>query len=97
MKPFVDSAGVDIVGTLPLFRAGLTKPLPERYIHGFISNADGSICIVTCVPYLLKLMDDLRVQSFEDDTTFKRVKGEYIEWQLALFQVPVAHVHRRLR
>lgn len=72
-------------GAFHLFREGLTKPLPERYIHGFITNPDGSICIVTCVPFLLKLMDDPGVESFEDDTTFKRVKGEMNEWELAIF------------
>ncbi|KAJ7289571.1 hypothetical protein C8J57DRAFT_1115204 [Mycena rebaudengoi] len=30
-------------------------------------------------------MDDPGVESFEDDTTFKRVKGEMNEWELAIF------------
>ncbi|KAJ7203392.1 hypothetical protein C8J57DRAFT_1101243 [Mycena rebaudengoi] len=84
-------AGLGVDGAFHLFREGLTKPLPERYIHGFITNPDGSICIVTCVPFLLKLMDDPGVGSFEDDTTFKRVKGEMNEWELALF---VSYVQR---
>jgi hypothetical protein len=36
----------------------LTKPLSERYIHGYITTDGGGIGVVTCVPYLLKLLDD---------------------------------------
>jgi hypothetical protein len=59
------------------------KPLPERYIHSFIET-DGKICIVTFVPYLLKLLDDPGVRSFDDDTTYKRVAGELNEWELTI-------------
>ncbi|KAJ6610337.1 hypothetical protein B0H10DRAFT_2293174 [Mycena sp. CBHHK59/15] len=64
---------------------GLTKPLPDRYIHGYLTTADGGVVILTCVPYLLKLLDDPGVNAFEDDTTYKRVEGEINEWELALY------------
>ncbi|KAJ6580328.1 hypothetical protein B0H10DRAFT_2443268 [Mycena sp. CBHHK59/15] len=77
--------GLDATGAFHLYLNGLTKPLPERYIHSYIANPDGSICILTCVPFLLKLLDDPGVTSFEDDTTYKRVEGEMNEWELAIF------------
>ncbi|KAJ7315232.1 hypothetical protein DFH08DRAFT_820839 [Mycena albidolilacea] len=48
------------------------NPLPERYIHG-------GICILKCVPYLLKLLDDPGVNAFDDDTTYKRIEGKMNE------------------
>ncbi|KAJ7182716.1 hypothetical protein C8R43DRAFT_868399 [Mycena crocata] len=63
----------------------LTKPLPERYIHAYLTTEDGGICIITFVPYLLKLLDDPGVTSFDDDTTYKRVKGKMNEWELSIF------------
>ncbi|KAJ6613945.1 hypothetical protein B0H10DRAFT_2046774 [Mycena sp. CBHHK59/15] len=77
--------GLDATGAFHLYLNGLTKPLPERYIHSYIANPDGSICILTCVPFLLKLLDDPGVTSFEDDTTYKCVEGEMNEWELAIF------------
>ncbi|KAJ7689326.1 hypothetical protein B0H17DRAFT_640822 [Mycena rosella] len=69
----------------PIYLAGLTKPLPERYIHSYITTSDGGICILTCVPYLLKLLDDPGVTSFDDDTTYKRLGGKMNEWELSIF------------
>ncbi|KAJ6587306.1 hypothetical protein B0H10DRAFT_2333948 [Mycena sp. CBHHK59/15] len=72
-------------------------PLPERYIHGYITTADGGICIVTCVPFLLKLLDDPGVTSFEDDTTYKRVEGDMNEWELAIYAKIVQRVFDELQ
>ncbi|KAJ6628577.1 hypothetical protein B0H10DRAFT_1940408 [Mycena sp. CBHHK59/15] len=81
----------DLLLAFHLYLTGLTKPLPERYIHGYITTADGGICILTCVPFLLKLLDDPGVTSFEDDTTYKRVEGDMNEWELAIYAKIVQH------
>lgn len=67
------------------YRAELTKPLPERYIHSYIETPKGEKIIVTFVPYLLKLLDDPGVTSFEGDTTFKGVEDKLNEWELTIF------------
>jgi hypothetical protein len=63
----------------------MTKPLPEKYFHSYIVDDDGGIGIITCVPYLLKLIDDSGVNSLDDDTTYKRVEGKMNEWELSIF------------
>ncbi|KAJ6550908.1 hypothetical protein B0H10DRAFT_2447027 [Mycena sp. CBHHK59/15] len=78
-------AGLGVAGAFQLYMNGLTKPLPDRYIHGYLTTADGGVVILTCVPYLLKLLDDPGVNAFEDNTTYKRVEGEINEWELALY------------
>ena len=69
----------------PMFHAELTKPLPERYIHSYLKTGDGGIIIVTFVPYLLKLLDDPGVTSFDGDTTFKGIEGKMNEWEMTIF------------
>ncbi|KAJ7893388.1 hypothetical protein B0H14DRAFT_3671887 [Mycena olivaceomarginata] len=76
--------GADAAGVFSFYLSGLTKPLPERYIHGYITTDDGGICILTCVPYLLKLLDDPGVNAFDDDTTYKRIEGKMNEWELTI-------------
>ncbi|KAJ7736698.1 hypothetical protein B0H16DRAFT_1326459, partial [Mycena metata] len=73
------------VGVFSIYLSGLSKPLPERYIHGYITTEDGGICILTCVPYLLKLLDDPGVQAFDDDTTYKRILGKMNEWEVTVY------------
>ncbi|KAJ7760650.1 hypothetical protein DFH07DRAFT_957485 [Mycena maculata] len=46
---------------------------------------DGSIIIITAVPYLLRLLDNPGVTSFDGDGTFKRVEGEMNKWELSIF------------
>ncbi|KAJ7702166.1 hypothetical protein B0H16DRAFT_1832003 [Mycena metata] len=77
--------GLDATGAFSLYLNGLTKPLPERYIHSYITTPDGGICILTSVPFLLKLLDDPGVTSFDGDTTFKRIEGNMNEWELSVF------------
>jgi hypothetical protein len=72
-------------GAFHLYLNGLSKPLPERYIHSYITHDDGSICILTCVPFLLKLLDDPGVTSFDGDTTYKRIEGKMNEWEVTVF------------
>ncbi|KAJ7694292.1 hypothetical protein B0H14DRAFT_3660597 [Mycena olivaceomarginata] len=78
--------GTDAAGVFSFYLSGLTKPLPERYIHGYITTDDGGICILTCVPYLLKLLDDPGVNAFDDDTTYKRIEGKMNEWELTIYR-----------
>ncbi|KAJ7884810.1 hypothetical protein B0H14DRAFT_1379096 [Mycena olivaceomarginata] len=82
--------GTDAAGVFKFYLDGLTKPLPERYIHSYLTTPDGGICILTCVPYLLKLLDDPGVRAFDDDTTYKRIEGKMNEWELRLFAQIVA-------
>ncbi|KAJ6461772.1 hypothetical protein C8R45DRAFT_1220718 [Mycena sanguinolenta] len=82
--------GTDAAGVFKFYLDGLTKPLPEHYIHSYLTTPDGGICILTCVPYLLKLLDDPGVRAFDDDTTYKRVEGKMNEWELTLFAQIVA-------
>ncbi|KAJ7932180.1 hypothetical protein B0H13DRAFT_810730 [Mycena leptocephala] len=77
--------GLDETGLFHIYLNHLTKPLPERYIHGYITTEGGGIGVVTCVPYLLKLLDDPGVISFDGDTTYKRVDGKMNEWELSIF------------
>jgi hypothetical protein len=63
----------------------LTKPLPERYIHSYITTQKGEIIILTFVPYLLKLLDDPGVTSFDGDTTYGGIDGKVNEWELTIF------------
>ncbi|KAJ7741807.1 hypothetical protein DFH07DRAFT_684473, partial [Mycena maculata] len=78
-------AGLD-VAILPLLLADLKKPLDEHYIHKYITRPeDGGIIIITAVPYLLRLLDNPGVTSFDGDATFKRVEGEMNEWELSIF------------
>ncbi|KAJ6560707.1 hypothetical protein B0H10DRAFT_1966876 [Mycena sp. CBHHK59/15] len=77
--------GLDVDAIEPMFRADLTKPLPKHYIHSYLNIGDGSIIIVTFVPYLLKLLDNPRVTSFDGDTTFKGIEGKLNKWELTIF------------
>ncbi|KAJ7264262.1 hypothetical protein C8J57DRAFT_1718701 [Mycena rebaudengoi] len=83
LEQYPNGLGVDAIR--PMYHAELTKPLPERYIHGYIETNKGEIIIVTFVPFLLKLLDDPGVTSFDGDTTFKGIKGNVNEWELSIF------------
>ncbi|KAJ7816649.1 hypothetical protein B0H13DRAFT_1923462 [Mycena leptocephala] len=74
-----------------LYLDGQKKPLDERYIHCCRTTDDGGLLVLTGVPFLIKLLDDPGVRAFDDDTTFKRVKGEMNEWELALYLKEPTH------
>ncbi|KAJ7506425.1 hypothetical protein B0H11DRAFT_2327537 [Mycena galericulata] len=78
-------AGLGIPGAYQLYLEDLDKPIQERYVHRFINTQDGGLIIFTCFTDLLSLLDDVGVEAFEDDTTFKRVKGDLNEWEVAVF------------
>ncbi|KAJ7830499.1 hypothetical protein B0H14DRAFT_3143490 [Mycena olivaceomarginata] len=61
------------------------RPPEDRYIHCCCTTPDGGIIIITGVLFLIKLLDDPGVTSFDDDTMFKRIAGEMNEWELSLF------------
>ncbi|KAJ6608201.1 hypothetical protein B0H10DRAFT_1750827, partial [Mycena sp. CBHHK59/15] len=89
LEMYPNGLGVDAIR--PMFYEELRKPLPERYIHGYIETDKGELIIVTFVPYLLKLLDDPGVTSFDGDTTFKGIEGEVNEWELTIFAKVVQH------
>ncbi|KAJ7908237.1 hypothetical protein B0H13DRAFT_2017310 [Mycena leptocephala] len=76
--------GLDETGLFHIYLNNLTKPLPERYIHGYITTDGGGIGVVTFVPYLLKLLDDPGVISFDSNTTYKRINSKMNEWELTI-------------
>ncbi|KAJ7845548.1 hypothetical protein B0H14DRAFT_3139049 [Mycena olivaceomarginata] len=77
--------GMDETGLFHMFLNGVTKPLPEKYIYGYVVGNAGEICVVTCVPYLLKLLDDPGVNAFDNDTTYRRIKSKVNEWELSIY------------
>ncbi|KAJ7822571.1 hypothetical protein B0H14DRAFT_3146342 [Mycena olivaceomarginata] len=84
LKQYPNGLGVDAI--FPIFETErLTKPLPERYIHSYITTQKGEIIILTFVPYLLKLLDDPGVTSFDGDTTYGGIDGKLNEWELTIF------------
>nr|GAT46611.1 predicted protein [Mycena chlorophos] len=85
VKQKVYKLGVGIEGALGLHRADLSRPAEERYIHRFVTMGDSGTIVVTAVPGLLRLLDDEGVNSFEADTTYKRVLGEFNEWEVVVF------------
>ncbi|KAJ7794014.1 hypothetical protein B0H14DRAFT_3558479 [Mycena olivaceomarginata] len=93
LKRYPNGLGVDAI--LPIFETErLTKPLPERYIHSYITTQKGEIIILTFVPYLLKLLDDPGVTSFDGDTTYGGIDGKVNEWELTIFAKLVQRVVR---
>ncbi|KAJ6574171.1 hypothetical protein B0H19DRAFT_1253912 [Mycena capillaripes] len=95
LEKYPNGLGVDAI--YPIYRAELTKPLPERYIHSYIETPKGEKIIVTFVPYLLKLLDDPGVTSFDGDTTFKGIEGKLNEWELTIFAKVVQRAVSLLR
>ncbi|KAJ6586660.1 hypothetical protein B0H10DRAFT_2197965 [Mycena sp. CBHHK59/15] len=89
--------GLDVEAIIPIAQAELLKPLPERYIHSYIKTKQGKIIIVTFVPYLLKLLDDSGVTSFDGDTTYKGIVGKVNEWELTIFAKVVQRAASILR
>ncbi|KAJ6602957.1 hypothetical protein B0H10DRAFT_2230061 [Mycena sp. CBHHK59/15] len=89
--------GLDVEAIIPIAQAELLMPLPERYIHSYIKTKQGKIIIVTFVPYLLKLLDDSGVTSFDGDTTYKGIVGKVNEWELTIFAKVVQRAASILR
>ncbi|KAF8135357.1 hypothetical protein K438DRAFT_1947405 [Mycena galopus ATCC 62051] len=78
------------MGAFHMYQEDLKRlNVEDRYVHRVVTVAAGGTMILTCVPGLLELLDDKSVNSFEADTTFKRVIGEFNEWEVAIFYKPL--------
>ncbi|KAJ6471013.1 hypothetical protein C8R45DRAFT_1165738 [Mycena sanguinolenta] len=96
LEQYPNGLGVDAI--LAIYKEEMiTKPLPERYIHGYVRTAKGEVIIVTFVVALLKLLDDPGVTSFAGDTTFKGIDGDLNEWELTIFASVVQRAASILR
>ncbi|KAJ6587438.1 hypothetical protein DFH09DRAFT_1427476 [Mycena vulgaris] len=73
--------GLGVKGAFQLFFEDMKKGVDERYIQRIAFEKDGGVIILTCLASLMRLLDDAGVTSFEDDTTFKRIAGEFNEWE----------------
>ncbi|KAJ7041457.1 hypothetical protein C8F04DRAFT_1031492 [Mycena alexandri] len=78
-------AGLGAAGAFKLFWDDMRKPIDERYIQRLVTMPDGGTMILTCLAALMRLLDDTGVTSFETDTTFQRVLGEFNEWEVVVF------------
>ncbi|KAJ6533259.1 hypothetical protein B0H10DRAFT_2247304 [Mycena sp. CBHHK59/15] len=81
LQKYPNGLGVDAIYSI--YRAELTKPLPERYVHSYIETPKGEKIIVTFVVYLLKLLDD--------------PGGKMNEWELTIFAKVVQRAASVLR
>ncbi|KAJ7181385.1 hypothetical protein C8R43DRAFT_969056 [Mycena crocata] len=77
--------GLGVPGAFQLFFDDLKKGIDERYIHRIAVEKDGGTIILTCLAALMRLLDDEGVTSFETDTTFRRVAGDFNEWEVVIF------------
>ncbi|KAJ6627696.1 hypothetical protein B0H10DRAFT_2185180 [Mycena sp. CBHHK59/15] len=95
--PLVDprTSGQPLVALLCHSGPSLISAPPQTVAHPselcYIMMPDGGICILTCFPFLLKLLNDPGVITFDDDTTYKWVEGEMNEWELTIFAKVVLH------
>ena len=66
----------------------MKKPISERYIHQIITSITGGRIIFTLVPGLIKLIHD--VKQIQGDGTFKRVEGEFDEYEITVWHEATA-------
>ncbi|KAJ7724761.1 hypothetical protein B0H16DRAFT_1698535 [Mycena metata] len=78
-------AGLGAPGAFKLFWDDMQKPINERYLQRLVTMPDGGTIILTCLAALMRLLDDTGVTSFETDTTFQRVLGDFNEWEVVVF------------
>ncbi|KAF8175111.1 hypothetical protein BJ912DRAFT_1075466 [Pholiota molesta] len=71
--------GTHFEGVFHVMNEDLTKPVEDRYIHGFAISPSGGRVILTANPYLLSRIHLAR--TLEVDTTFKRAIGKVNEWE----------------
>lgn len=65
----------------------LSKPVYERYIHGFATTINGGRVLLTTNPYLLMRIH--RAKTLFVDTTFKRTVGALKEWEVVMYDKEV--------
>ncbi|KAJ6514138.1 hypothetical protein DFH09DRAFT_1374065 [Mycena vulgaris] len=73
--------GLGVKGAFQLFFEDMKKGVDEHYIQRIAFEKDGGVIILAS---LMRLLDDA-VTSFENDTTFKRIAGEFNEWEVVIF------------
>ncbi|KAJ6518461.1 hypothetical protein DFH09DRAFT_1331945 [Mycena vulgaris] len=76
--------GLGVKGAFQLFFEDMKKGVDERYIQRIAFEKDGGVIILTCLASLMRLLDDAGVTSFENDTKFKRIAGEFNEWEVVI-------------
>ncbi|KAK7058087.1 hypothetical protein R3P38DRAFT_3342182 [Favolaschia claudopus] len=79
-------AGVGLAGAYQLYlnNKGKEASDPTKYYHRWQEFPDNGVAIFACYTSMLALLDDAGVESFEDDTTFKRLR-DLNEWKLVIF------------
>ncbi|KAJ3839444.1 hypothetical protein F5878DRAFT_724507 [Lentinula raphanica] len=70
------------------YEKGMKKPMSERYIHKIVTSNTGGRIIFTLVPGLIKLIHE--VKQIQGDGTFKRVEGEFDEYEITIWHEATA-------
>ena len=65
----------------------LSKPIEERYIHGFATTIHGGHVLLTANPYLFMRIH--HAKTLFVDTTFKRTVGALKEWEVVMYDKAV--------
>ncbi|KAJ3831457.1 hypothetical protein F5878DRAFT_636252 [Lentinula raphanica] len=65
------------------YQTALQKPQSEQYIHRIMNSDSGGRVILTFAPGLLKLIH--AAKQIQGDGTFKRVEGEFNEYELTIW------------
>ncbi|THV01762.1 hypothetical protein K435DRAFT_793088 [Dendrothele bispora CBS 962.96] len=88
--------GHGLEGALALYDADQELPISERYVHGIEIHSSTKV-IFTFNPTLIALIHE--TIQFESDGTFKRVEGEFDEYELTTwasginFAVTIGHIY----
>jgi hypothetical protein len=75
------------IGVIYLMNKDLSKPIEERYIHGFATTIHGGRVLSTANPYLL--MQIHHAKTLFVDTTFKRTVGALKQWEIVVYDKKV--------
>jgi hypothetical protein len=74
-------------GVIHLMNKDLSKPIEERYIHGFATTIHGGRVILTANSFLLMRIH--HAKTLYVDTTFKRTVGALKEWEVVMYDKKV--------
>ncbi|KAK6991732.1 hypothetical protein R3P38DRAFT_2803445 [Favolaschia claudopus] len=84
LEQFPHGLGIDSIHHM--YQAEILKPPVKRYIQSCFTTAKGKTSMLTFVPFLLKLLDNSGVTSFEGDTTYAGIDTAKLnEWELTIF------------
>ncbi|KAF8815557.1 hypothetical protein BYT27DRAFT_7066761, partial [Phlegmacium glaucopus] len=70
-------------GVIYIMNKDLSRPIEERYIHGFATTLHGGRILLTANASLLKRIH--HAKTLFVDTTFKRTVGALKEWEVTIF------------